>query len=80
LKLHELESCRASVFRNRLEASPQMVEQVEKQIIELMHGEAPEGWVIEDVAEIYVADANGGGKWVPLSEAPSSMLKPDAGQ
>jgi hypothetical protein len=68
--------CRLQVFRHRPQAEPKLVERVEKQLIELMHGEAPEGWVIEDVAEIWVANEKGaGGKWVPLSEAPASALR-----
>ena len=68
--------CRAQVFRKRVEAPPARVELVDRQLIDLMHGEAPEGWVIEDVAEVFVANENGaGGRWVPLSEAPASALK-----
>jgi hypothetical protein len=68
--------CRAQVFRKQLKAPRDKVEAVEKQLIDLMHGEAPEGWVIEDVAEIYVANESGvGGRWMPLAEAPTSALK-----
>jgi hypothetical protein len=68
--------CRARVFRKRAVASPELVEQVEAQIIELMHGEAPDGWVIEDVAEVYLDEENTGkGKWVPLSEVPTDVIK-----
>jgi hypothetical protein len=68
--------CRARVFRKRAVASPELVEQVEAQIIELMHGEAPDGWVIEDVAEVYLDEGNRGkGKWVPLSEVPTDVIK-----
>jgi hypothetical protein len=59
-----------------MKASPKLVGQVETQIIDLMHGEAPDGWVIEDVAEVYLDEENAGkGKWVPLSEVPTDVIK-----
>ena len=63
------------MFRKRIDADPKMVETVERQIIDLMHGEAPEGWVIEDVAEVYIVGDDGKGKWMPLSEVPADVLK-----
>lgn len=64
------------MFRKQTHASPQMVEAVETQIIDLMHGEAPEGWVVEDVAEVFLDEAGTGrGKWVPLSDVPTDVLK-----
>jgi hypothetical protein len=66
-----LASCRAMVFRKQLTASPAEVELVEGQIIALMNGEAPAGWVIEDTAEVYVVDPETKkGEWMPLSQAP----------
>ena len=61
------------MFRFNPNSAPQQVTKVEKQLLELMHGEAPEGWVIEDVAEVYVV-TDGKGRWMPVSEAPASAL------
>lgn len=47
---------------------------VEGQLLELMNGQAPPGWVVEDVAEVYVVDDSGKGTWMPVSEAPASVL------
>ena len=66
--------CRRSVFRYQPKATPKQVTLVEQQLLELMNGQAPEGWVIEDVAEVYVVDEAGTGAWMPVSEAPSSVL------
>lgn len=43
--------------------------EVEEQLLALMHGEAPEGWVIEDTAEVYL-DGKG---WVALADAPAEF-------
>lgn len=50
---------------------------VERQLVDLMHGEAPKGWVIEDVAEIWVPDkeAVNGGAWWPLADVSTTTLK-----
>ena len=58
--------CRSKSFRHQLTPKPELVTEVEEQLLALMHGEAPEGWVIEDTAEIYL-DGKG---WVALSDAP----------
>jgi hypothetical protein len=50
----------------QLSPKPELVTEVEEQLLALMHGEAPEGWVIEDTAEVYL-DGQG---WVALADAP----------
>eukprot|EP00892_Ulva_mutabilis_P001500 jgi/Ulvmu1/11350/UM075_0010.1 len=65
------------VFKAEPEVKPELVTEVEAQLLALMHGEAPEGWVIEDTAEVYIEDKEaGGGEWVPLSEAPAEYRMP----
>lgn len=67
---------RNRVFRKQFNVEPELVEQVESHMIALMNGEAPDGWVIEDVAEVYVTDAKTGqGKWMPVSSAPAAVTK-----
>lgn len=56
---------------------PELVTEVESQLLALMHGEAPEGWVIEDTAEVFIKDKDAEtGEWVPLSAAPAEYRMP----
>lgn len=68
---------RRRVFKYQPKAEPQLVASVEKQLVDLMHGEAPQDWIIEDVAEIWVPDAENasGGAWLPLADVSAAKLK-----
>lgn len=69
--------CSDKVFKNEPDVKPDLVTEVEGQLLALMHGEAPEGWVIEDTAEVYIEDKETGeGQWVALSEAPAEYRMP----
>lgn len=70
-------ACSDHVFKRELNVKPELVTEVEGQLLALMHGEAPEGWIIEDTAEVYIIDKESGiGEWVPLSSAPPEYRLP----
>lgn len=65
------------MFKQQLNVKPGLVTEVESQLLALMHGEAPEGWVIEDTAEVYVIDKESKeGTWMELSKAPPEYRLP----
>lgn len=67
--------CRERVFRKDFKVDPAEIQTIEQQLVTLMNGEAPDGWVFEDVQETFVVDDTGRGQWVPSAKVAAMAAK-----